>query len=324
MTAGRLDHAELLDALTTGVVLLDGAYTVRHANVAAQGLLAMSLTKAHGKPFVEFFADANGLPGMLQRARERREVIAEREVGLRTVDAPRELRVFDVTVTPIESAVGDTDLLLEIDDATQRSRLNRDSELRARLDGSRLMTRQLAHEIKNPIGGLRGAAQLLERVLPEVSQREYTKIIIAEADRLTALIDNMTGPARPPNKQLLNLHEVCEHVHRLLRAEAPRGASARSKRCTCSHTSCRFNNCLLGGRAGPVMLSINAVSRSASAMMILVYSRCETSGSTRSSSCAAPRNPPIGFLISCASWRVMSRLPSRRARNSESRLSRER
>lgn len=225
MTAGRLDHAELLDALTTGVVLLDGAYTVRHANVAAQGLLAMSLNKAHGKPFIEFFADANGLPGMLQRARERREVIAEREVGLRTVDAPRELRIFDVTVTPIDSASGDVDLLLEIDDATQRSRLSRDSELRARLDGSRLMTRQLAHEIKNPIGGLRGAAQLLERMLPDVSQREYTKIIIAEADRLTALVDNMTGPVRPSNKQLLNLHEVCEHVHRLLRAEAPAGVS---------------------------------------------------------------------------------------------------
>lgn len=223
MIAGRLDHAELLDALTTGVVLLDGALAVTHANVAAQDLLAMSLTKAHGKPFVEFFADANGLPAMLHRARERGESIAEREVSLRTVDAPREARVFDVTVTPLDTRDTESGLLLELTDATQRTRLSRDSELRARLDGTRLMTRQLAHEIKNPIGGLRGAAQLLERMLPDAAQREYTKIIIAEADRLTALVDHMTGPVHASQKRLLNVHEVCEHVHRLLSAEAPRG-----------------------------------------------------------------------------------------------------
>ncbi|MEY3465451.1 MAG: nitrogen regulation protein NR(II) [Steroidobacteraceae bacterium] len=223
MAAGRLDHAELLDALTTGVVLLDGHFNVIHANVAAQGLLAMSLNKAHGKPFIDWFADANGLPAMLRRASEHAEVIAEREVIVRTVAAPRDARVFDVTVTPLDGAVAGRDLLLEFSDATQRRRLNRDSELRARLDGSRLMTRQLAHEIKNPIGGLRGAAQLLERELPERAQREYTRIIIAEADRLTALVDNMSGSARPPQKQLLNVHEVCEHVFRLLTAEAKAG-----------------------------------------------------------------------------------------------------
>lgn len=223
MAAGRLDHAELLDALTTGVVLLDGHFNVIHANVAAQGLLAMSLNKAHGKPFIDWFADANGLPAMLRRAAEHAEVIAEREVIVRTVAAPRDARVFDVTVTPLDGAVAGRDLLLEFNDATQRRRLNRDSELRARLDGSRLMTRQLAHEIKNPIGGLRGAAQLLERELPERAQREYTRIIIAEADRLTALVDNMSGSARPPQKQLLNVHEVCEHVFRLLTAEAKAG-----------------------------------------------------------------------------------------------------
>jgi two-component system nitrogen regulation sensor histidine kinase GlnL len=84
-----------------------------------------------------------------------------------------------------------------------------------------MMTRQLAHEIKNPLGGVRGAAQLLARQLPDPDLREYTSVIINETDRLTALVDTMINPARPPQKTALNIHEVCEHVHHLLSAEAP-------------------------------------------------------------------------------------------------------
>jgi two-component system nitrogen regulation sensor histidine kinase GlnL len=89
------------------------------------------------------------------------------------------------------------------------------------LGGSRLMVRQLAHEIKNPLGGLRGAAQLLERELLDPSLREYTRVIISEADRLTNLLDSMLGPGRPPAKQLINVHELLERVFHLLRSEAP-------------------------------------------------------------------------------------------------------
>src|SRR5207302_810034 len=108
-------------------------------------------------------------------------------------------------------------------DTTQRQRITRENDLLARLDGSRLMVRQLAHEIKNPLGGLRGAAQLLERELPAAALKEYTQVIISEADRLTALVDSMAGPNRAPSKTELNVHEICEHVYHLVRAEAPAG-----------------------------------------------------------------------------------------------------
>ena len=85
------------------------------------------------------------------------------------------------------------------------------------------MVRQLAHEIKNPLGGLRGAAQLLERELLDPALREYTRVIISEADRLTNLLDSMLGPGRPPSKQLVNVHELLERVYHLLRSEAPPG-----------------------------------------------------------------------------------------------------
>jgi two-component system nitrogen regulation sensor histidine kinase GlnL len=82
------------------------------------------------------------------------------------------------------------------------------------------MIKQLAHEIKNPLGGLRGAAQLLERELQGESLREYTQVIIGEADRLAALVDSMAGPNRAPSKTQINVHEICEHVYHLVRAEA--------------------------------------------------------------------------------------------------------
>jgi len=80
--------------------------------------------------------------------------------------------------------------------------------------------RGLAHEVKNPLGGLRGAAQLLERELPDPALREYTQVIIGEADRLQQLVDNILGPNRIPDRTLVNVHEILEHVRKLVAAEA--------------------------------------------------------------------------------------------------------
>ena len=163
----HFDPAELLDALSTGIVMLDAQLCAIYANVAAQDLLAFSLNQARGRPFSDFLHDANGLPAILRRALDTGEGIADRELAVRPVGAPRETRTLDVTITPLDGQVTGTHLLLELADTTQRQRISRENDLLARLDGSRLMVRQLAHEIKNPLGGLRGAAQLLERELHE-------------------------------------------------------------------------------------------------------------------------------------------------------------
>ncbi|HXY95691.1 MAG TPA: nitrogen regulation protein NR(II) [Steroidobacteraceae bacterium] len=218
----HFDPAELLDALSTGILMLDAQLCPIYANVAAQDLLAFSLNMSRGRPFGDFLHEAGALIGILRRALESGEGIADRELTLKPANSPREPRTLDVTVTPLTGLTG-THLLIELADTTQRQRISRDNDLLARLDGSRLMIRQLAHEIKNPLGGLRGAAQLLERELPAPSLREYTQVIIGEADRLTALVDSIAGPSRPPNKTLMNVHEICEHVYHLLRAEARGG-----------------------------------------------------------------------------------------------------
>jgi two-component system nitrogen regulation sensor histidine kinase GlnL len=221
--AAHHDPSDLLDALLTGIVLLDADFRIIHANVSAQGLLAVGLNQSRGRPLTDLFVDGQVLAAALARARDRGEVVNECEVSLRPVSAPREARIVDAIVSPVDDVTGSRRFLLELSDAAPRARLSRDNELRTRLEGNRLMTRQLAHEIKNPLGGLRGSAQLLARQLPDADLREYTTVIINEADRLTALVDSMTSPARPTQKAVVNVHEICEHIYRLLRAESGGG-----------------------------------------------------------------------------------------------------
>ena len=99
---------------------------------------------------------------------------------------------------------------------------SRDEHMLFSQQASRDLVRNLAHEIKNPLGGIRGAAQLLEREFPDSEHREFTRVIIREVDRLQALVNRLLGPDRAPRKQQLNIHEVLEDVRRLLEAEAAR------------------------------------------------------------------------------------------------------
>lgn len=217
----QIAGSELLDALVTGVFLLDHGLQVNYLNAAAQTLLGLGPNQALGRRITELARGAEALLPLLERARRGGEGVVQRELawpGAGGVD-----RILNCAATEIIIGPDSGRLLLEIEDITQHRRLIRENALLAQLGGSRLMVRQLAHEIKNPLGGLRGAAQLLERELLDPALREYTRIIISEADRLTHLLDSMLGPSRPPAKQLVNVHELLERVYQLLRGEAQEG-----------------------------------------------------------------------------------------------------
>ena len=111
------------------------------------------------RPFGDHLLESNGLIPILRRSIETGEAFADRELVLNLKSSPREPRIVDVTITPLEGEVTGTHLLLELTDTTARQRISRENEMLVRLDSSRMMLRQLAHEIKNPLGGLRGAAQ---------------------------------------------------------------------------------------------------------------------------------------------------------------------
>jgi two-component system nitrogen regulation sensor histidine kinase GlnL len=218
----RIDGTELLDAMVTSVFLLDQQLRVTYLNAAAQTLLGLGSNQALGRSIAELTRGAESLASMFDRVREGGEGVVQRELAW---SAPGGVdRILDCAVTQVILGAKSA-LLLEIEDITQHRRLTRENALLAQLGGSRLMVRQLAHEIKNPLGGLRGAAQLLERELLDPALREYTRVIISEADRLTNLLDSMLGPGRPPSKQLINVHELLERVYHLLRSEAPTGVT---------------------------------------------------------------------------------------------------
>lgn len=104
-------------------------------------------------------------------------------------------------------------------DVTRRARISRENALLIQHGAGRQMIRQLAHEIKNPLGGIRGAAQLLERQLADDELKEYTDVVISETDRLAGLVDTLLGPGGPPNKQPVNVHELLEYVVKIVAAE---------------------------------------------------------------------------------------------------------
>jgi two-component system nitrogen regulation sensor histidine kinase GlnL len=119
-------------------------------------------------------------------------------------------------VTQMQRADADIALLVEMTDVTRRTKISKENALIIQHGAGRQMIRQLAHEIKNPLGGLRGAAQLLERQLDSDDLKEYTGVIISEADRLAALVDTLLGPGGPPKKRPVNIHELLEYVVRLV------------------------------------------------------------------------------------------------------------
>jgi two-component system nitrogen regulation sensor histidine kinase GlnL len=223
----QFEPTELFDSLSTGIVVLDAQLCPIYANVSAQDFMAASLRHARGRPFSELFYDPRQLIEVLRRSLDKLETCTQHELALKAVGsaAHREPALVDLIVTPLEGQATGTYLLLELTDATKRQRISRDNQILADMDASRLMVRQLAHEVKNPLGGVRGAAQLLDKELGNPALREYTAVIIAEADRLASLVDSMAGGSGPLRKVRINIHEVCEHVVKLIRAESPGAVS---------------------------------------------------------------------------------------------------
>ena len=214
----------LLDVLTTAVLLADADGRVLYLNAAAEDLLGTSAQRSSGTPLDVLIESDGGLTDLFRHSAATGGAYSRREVPLYA--ASRTLMV-DCRVTPAGDAGDASVLLVELHDAAPRVRIRRDATLLAQREVTRKMILQLAHEIKNPLGGLRGAAQLLERALPDRSLTEYTQVIISEADRLRDLVDELLGPGRPPRRVNSNVHELLQHVYRLVAAEAPPGVTVR-------------------------------------------------------------------------------------------------
>jgi two-component system, NtrC family, nitrogen regulation sensor histidine kinase GlnL len=202
--------------------VLDEALKVRYANPAAEQLLGASAQQLAGRLLLEVLPWLAALEPLLQRVRDTGRGFSRRELVVAGPLQQDEL-ALDCALTAAENESGERELLLELADASRRLRIDRERALLAQLDASRSMVRQLAHELRNPLGGIRGAAQLLERQLELPAQKDYTNLIMREADRLVGLTSALLGPARPPNLRAVNIHELLEHVRQLVLAEGGPG-----------------------------------------------------------------------------------------------------
>lgn len=217
----------ILDNLSSAVLFFDHDLILRYINTAGEILLAVSARQIIGMRVSEINqCPAELLEFHLDRAKDLGHVFTEREYLMRTAD-DKEI-IVDCTVTPIREENSKVEYLIEIQQVDHQVRVLREKSLLSRNEVSRALIKNLAHEIKNPLGGLRGAAQLLERELADEELREYTQIIIQEADRLHGLVDHMLGPNKLPKSQELSIHQVLERVCQLVQVEV--GDRLRIKR----------------------------------------------------------------------------------------------
>jgi len=218
----RIKPDTLLDGLTTAVICIDHQLNIAGLNLAAESLFGVGRKHALQEPLQQIIPHFQPHAARLQQAVERFAGFIEREIRL--VHSAHPVLTVDWTVTPFQDGKL-RGLLMELLPLDRHLRISRDEMLTAQHQASRAMIRGLAHEIKNPLGGIRGAAQLLEREFPDSEHREYTQVIIKEADRLQNLVNRMLGPNRLPQKAKLNIHEVLEHVRQLAQAEGQAGVT---------------------------------------------------------------------------------------------------
>jgi len=201
---------------------VDEGGTILYQNASAESLFGISRRQAAGQPVTTLAAGLEELPELVSRAlQEGRSFGRDFELTL----PKRDYRLIELGCRVAPFFEGRWLALLEFVDVTQSRQLDRERTLiNQRLTSKRIIL-QLAHEIRNPLGGLRGAAQLLEKRLSDPALREYTQVIIGEADRLTALTEGLLGPRRRPVFAPLNIYEIIERVLLLVESDSPPGVT---------------------------------------------------------------------------------------------------
>jgi len=210
----------LIQHLTTAVVVLDEDLRFSYLNNAAESLLSLSARQALGQRLADVVLTYPGIAGLADRALATGQSFTERDIEMHPPGGAT-LNV-DCVLTPlIQGGPLGGQILMEILSVDRHLKLVREERIIAQGQMTQSMLAGIAHEVKNPLGGIRGAAQLLARELRDEGTLEYTRIIIGEADRLRELVDRMLEPNRAIKPHPVNVHEVLEHVRQLVEVSEP-------------------------------------------------------------------------------------------------------
>lgn len=208
------DYKQILDSLVTAVIMIDQNLQLSYLNSAAEVLLCLSGDQVIGHPICECLEEQDGDSSKLIHALENLNPYTKRHTKWKLHN--NDIITVDYSVDPHPD--GNT-LMIEVQPLDRLIRISKDEAMLSAQETSRNLIRSMAHEIKNPLGGIRGAAQLLGREFDNTDLAEYTRIIIEETDRLRDLVDLMLGPRLPSERKPVNIHDVLEHITSVIRLE---------------------------------------------------------------------------------------------------------
>lgn len=209
---------QILDALATAVILLDTDLRIVSLNPASETLLQASIERARGLHFDRLANLSQDWQNLLIQVQSENFATVKREMPLVLHSGAQ--YCVDLIISPLQPAGESPSLLLELNPVDRLNAISEDAQLREAQASMRQVIKGLAHEVKNPLGGIRGAAQLLARELGNGKLTEYTDVIMEEVDRLRNLVDRMLGPRERLLTRLMNIHEVLERVRQLTEAES--------------------------------------------------------------------------------------------------------
>ena len=217
MTAPDLSH-RILDTLKTSLLYLDRERCITYVNATAEALFEISAGSLIGRPFASLLSQVE-YSTISEKLALDPIALTEHEAVITLANGKS--FVADYSIYPCGEQAGDGEILLEIRTSERQAQFAREEFNQIQQHATQQLARGLAHEINNPLGGIRGAAQLLQRELDRPDWIEYTEVIISEVDRLQNLINNMLGPNNRQQRQLINIYEVLEHIHKIIHAAEP-------------------------------------------------------------------------------------------------------
>ena len=209
--------SQLIDYIRTAILVFDQGLTLTYINAAGENLLSVSQRKALGLPARTLLPEIPEFVETIERSFLSRQAFTQWGLEL-PVNGVGTL-TFDTVVTPVIEGENCREIIVELIDARSFTRALKEENLINLHDAARKSLQGMAHEVKNPLGGLRGAAQLLERELDDSELTEYTQIIISEADRLRNLVDRMLTPNIRHEPTQVNVHQILDYVHSVVEAE---------------------------------------------------------------------------------------------------------
>lgn len=211
---------QAFDWLATPIAVLESNGTVVFVNSELEDVMGQSRRSLEGESFLNFFLDPKPLLHALSGAKANEFAALRYDADLLRINPEESLPVHVIVAQSDQS----DEVIIELLPIQQQTRQDREERLIDQAQANKELIRNLAHEIKNPLGGIRGAAQLLEMEMESKELTEYTQVIIREADRLQLLVDRLLAPHRRPHMVGdVNIHEVCERVRSLVVAEFPKG-----------------------------------------------------------------------------------------------------